>query len=215
MQGTVSDATSGTPLSPVIVVNTATQQAVSTDDNGFYSIAAKQGDVIAFSYIGYKTMERAKPPSVIIATQNIVLEHTDYQLKEFVFRPGWMTQYQKDSAERRAIYKVPLRRTYPSPINSPVSAIAEKFNKKAKEAHRFQKEFVAGETEKFIDTKYSPDLVTQLTGFTGDTIGHFMYAYPMAYDFARSATDLEIKMWIRANYKQWIKKDSMMQTAER
>jgi hypothetical protein len=32
-----------------------------------------------------------------------------------------------------------------------------------------------------------------------------MYAYPMAYDFARTATDLELKMWIRDNYREWLK----------
>ena len=44
-----------------------------------------------------------------------------------------------------------------------------------------------------------------MTGFTGDTIGHFMYAYPMPYEFARSASDLELKMWIRNNSKEWLK----------
>jgi hypothetical protein len=47
------------------------------------------------------------------------------------------------------------------------------------------------------------------TGLTGDSIGYFMYAYPMPYDFVHTATSLEMKMWIRYNYKQWIKKDTV------
>ena len=86
-----------------------------------------------------------------------------------------------------------------------MSAIAEKFSRRAKTIYRFQKTFEAGEIEKFIDTRYYPDIVTALTGLTGDSIGHFMYACPMPYDFARAATDLEVKMWIRSNYKQWAK----------
>jgi len=92
---------------------------------------------------------------------------------------------------------------------SPFSAIAEKFSKKSKRAFQFQKDFYRLESEKFIDTRYTPDLVNELTGATGDSIGHFMYAYPMPYDFARTASDLEIKMWIRTSYKVWARKDSI------
>ena len=208
LQGVVTNVNSGKPLWPVTVVNITTQQAAATDESGFYSIPANPGDKIAFSYIGYHTIEKVKPPSVIVATLNIVMEPTSYGLQEFQVRPGHLTQYQLDSAERVSIYKIQLERTHPSPFLSPASAIAEKFSKKAKETYKFQKVFAAGEIEKFIDTRYSPDLVNELTGITGDSIGHFMYAYPMPYDFARTASDLEIKMWIRSNYKEWIKKDT-------
>ena len=204
LQGVVTDAASHKPLYPVTVVNIITQQSVYTDVNGFYSIAANQGDVIAFSYLGYKAVQRAKPLSVIIATQNITMERMNYELQEFKLRPGHLTKYQLDSFERAVTYKVPLQRRPPSPLVSPVSALAEKFSKRAKRTYQFQKNFAAGEIEKFVETRYSPELVTELTGLTGDSIGHFMYAYPMAYDFARTATDLEVKMWIRTNYREWI-----------
>jgi hypothetical protein len=56
--------------------------------------------------------------------------------------------------------------------------------------------------QKFIDTRYTPELVTKLTGYTGDTMILFMNTYPMDYSFARAASDLELKMWIRNNYKE-------------
>ncbi len=203
----------GTPLAGVTVVNILTQQGTTTNDNGVYTIAANPGEMIAYSSVGYKTVKKIKPQSVIVATLNVIMEPAAYQLKEFQLRPGnLVTQYQLDSAERRSTYQVPLRFPHSNPFNSPISAIAEKFTPLSKEKFRFQKEFKEGETEKFIDTRYSPELVNTLTGFTGDTIGHFMYAYPMPYDFARSATDLEIKMWIRSNYREWMKKDTTTNT---
>jgi hypothetical protein len=33
-----------------------------------------------------------------------------------------------------------------------------------------------------------------------------MNTYPMDYEFARTATDLELKMWIRHNYKDYLLK---------
>lgn len=206
VQGVVTDGATHKPLFPVTVVNVSTQRSVYTNDKGFYTIMADPGDIIAFSYIGYKTAEMVKPPSVIVATINVPMERTEYQLGEFQLRPGHLTKYQLDSLERAITYKVPLQRRPPSPFMSPASALAEKFSKKAKRTYQFQKDFAAGEMEKFIDTRYTPELVTALTGLSGDSIGHFMYAYPMAYDFARSASDLEIKMWIRDNYKLWMKK---------
>lgn len=190
---------------PVTVVNTFTQKATLTDEHGLYVIPANQGDLISFSYIGYRTVEKTKPLSVIIATMNISMEQTDYLLDEFRIRPGMLSQYQIDSTERVAIYKVTLQRTHPNPVMNPASALAELFSQRAKRVYAFQKNFNAGEIEKFIDSRYSPDLVNRLTGLTGDSIGHFMYACQMPYDFARTATDLELKMWIRSNYKEWMK----------
>lgn len=205
LQGTVRDANTQKPLFPVTVMNIVTRQLAYTDLNGNYTIPANTGDVIAFSYIGYKTVEKFKPLSVILATQNIIMVQKEYLLDEILFRPGHYTQYQLDSIDRAETYKIPLQRRPPSPFMSPASAIAEKFSRKAKRTYEFQKDFARIEAEKFIDTRYTPTLVTSLTGLTGDSIGHFMYAYPMDFAFARAATALELKMWIRDSYRSWLK----------
>lgn len=205
LQGVVTDAATGTPLYPVTVVNIASQQVTYTDSRGFYSIAAGNGDMIAFTYIGYKSIEKPKPLSVIVATMNVRMTRTEYGLKEVKIRPGHLTQYQIDSIERRSIYKVQLQRAPPSPFVSPVSAIAEKFSRKAKRTYQFQKDFAAGEIEKFVDTRYTIELVQSQTGLKdGDSTAHFMNSNPLPYDFARTASDLELKMWIREHYRQWI-----------
>jgi hypothetical protein len=207
MQGHVTDAATGKAMYLVSVLNSKSEQMATTDANGFYSIPAQQGDNIRFSCIGYKTIIKAKPPSVLIANADITMELAENDLKEFTFRASKMSKYQLDSIERQETYKTPLSRTRPNAASSPVSALAELFSKKAKRTYQFQEDFANGEIEKFIDTRYTPALVTKVTGITGDSIGHFMYAYPMRYDFARTATDLELKMWVRSNFKEWIKKE--------
>ena len=144
-----------------------------------------------------------KPPSVLVATLNVTMEPSENELKEFTLHSG-PSQYQRDSAERRDIYKLPLQRRPPSAFVSPVSALAEKFSKKAKRTYAFQKEFEQGEVDRFIDTRYTTKLVAQMTGLTGDSAAAFMYANPMPYEYARNASDLELKMWIRSSYKQWV-----------
>lgn len=205
LQGVVTDAVSGKALFPVTVVNLSTQQVTTTSENGKYNIAARAGETIAFSFIGYRAVEKIMPPAVLVSTANIHMQPTEYRLGELQIRPGHLTKYQIDSLERAKTYRVPLQRSHPSPFVSPVSAIAEKFSKKARRTYQFQKDFAAGEIDKFIASRYTPSLVSSLTGLSGDSVGYFMGTFNMPYDFARTASDLELQMWIRNNYRQWIK----------
>jgi len=209
LQGIVTDSATGKPLDPVTVVNTRTQAVTYTDGHGLYTIAANNGDIIAFSYVGYKTVTKAKPNAVIVASQNISMAQSAVELQEYKVHSRNRTQYQIDSAERRAIYHSELSRRHPSPVMSPFSAVAEKFNKKAKRTYKFQKEYEQRDLQRFIDTRYTPDLVGSVTNLTDDSLGYFMNAYPMPYDFARTASELEMKMWIRSNYKAWMKKEDI------
>lgn len=205
MQGMVTDASSYKPLFPVTVVNMNTQQAAYTDVNGFYVIPARPGDKIAFSYVGYKSVEKLKPVSVLIATQNITMERREYELDEVFLRPDKLTQYQKDSIERRVIYRSVMERPDPSPIMNPVSALAERMSGKVQRLKRFQGEFTWWERQKYIDNRYTADVVKSVTELKDDsTINAFLAAFPMPYDYARVATNLEMRMWIRDNYKSWI-----------
>ena len=88
---------------------------------------------------------------------------------------------------------------------SPVTFIAEKLSKRSRRIFRFQKSFNYWEDQKFIESRYTPELVQQLTKLQGDTLAWFINANPIASDYARVASELELKMWIRDNYKAWLK----------
>lgn len=205
VQGSITDNDDAHPLAAVSVTNLRSHQVTTSDATGKYYIAAREGDQLSFSFIGYKTIRRSAPSSIIITTMNVQMQRQAQQLDELTVRPHKLTQYQEDSAERRAVYKKVLTRRHPSPINSPISAIAELFNKKARRDYKFQKVYRDNEPDLFIDTRYTPEVVADMTGLTGDSLGHFMNAYPMPYEFARAASDIEVKMWIRTNYRQWKK----------
>jgi len=57
LTGTVLDEKS-TPLPGVVVRNTTTGKAASTDANGRFSLLATEGDTISFAFIGYETQTR-------------------------------------------------------------------------------------------------------------------------------------------------------------
>jgi CarboxypepD_reg-like domain len=205
LKGVITDSKTGKPLSPVTITNLNTQQSTYNGEDGRYTIEAKSGDRIAFSYVGYKNEEHTSPAAIDAASLDIKLEPTSYQLQQVNIYNKQLTQYQKDSIERMETYKLPLNYQHAG-IMSPASLVAEQFSRKAKQTFKFQKEYPKLEMEHFIDTRYTSDLVISLTKLTGDSVGNFMNTYPMDYDFSRTASDLEIKMWIKFNYKQYMLK---------
>lgn len=204
LRGVITDSATHKPLYPVTVVNLDTRESAYSDEKGNYSIAVRPGNHVAYTYIGYKPQQRIIRYVLGDMQINVQMQGVNYQLDEFTVRPGY-TPYQIDSLQRRSTYQRPLALPHASPFNSPISAIAQLFAPTTKQTFRFQKSYAKWESQLFIDSRYSPELVTQLTGLTGDSLGNFMNATPMPYDYARTATELEIKMWIRYNYKQWLK----------
>ncbi|WP_157976865.1 carboxypeptidase-like regulatory domain-containing protein [Taibaiella helva] len=208
LDGIVAD-NEGDALPAVIVVNKTKNLSTMTDADGKYSLRADKGDDLEFTYVGYYPVTFQMPEGVDVF-RRVMLKKKLFTLEEVEIRPDW-TPYQLDSIARAKRYALDLSRkrassTVMGSIFSPASALAEQFNKKSKQRTRFQENFRKWESQKFVDTRYTPEEVETLTGLSGDTLAAFMNAYPMPYDYARSATDLEVKMWIKYNYREWIKK---------
>lgn len=203
LRGIVVNSLTGSPIYPVTVVNKVTQQSVYTNENGAFLISAKNGETIIFSSIGYQTFQKNMPPSLGVIDMRIELSPLNVSLDEILVRPKY-TQYQFDSIRRHSTYQRTLARQNSS-VMSPVSFIAERISKKSRQINAFKKSYNAWEDIRFVDSRYTPELVSRLTKLTGDSLANFMNAYPMPYDYARTATELEIQMWVRNNYKAWIK----------
>ena len=89
---------------------------------------------------------------------------------------------------------------------SPVTSIYQKFSKKHKNTRKFKNQIVNNEFQKFIDTRYTKELVIQLTKLSDEEAQTFINAYPMEYQYARTASELEIKMWIKYNFLEYSKR---------
>ncbi|NLP56831.1 TonB-dependent receptor [Lutibacter sp. B1] len=82
IQGTVTDATSGSTLPGVDIIIKGTTRGTSTDFDGNYTLEnVKKGDVLVFSYIGFKTQEITVSSSTTI---NVVLQESLETLEEVV-----------------------------------------------------------------------------------------------------------------------------------
>lgn len=211
VEGRITDPETKQPLTAASVTNITRERVAMTDAHGHYTIAAGQGDSLTFFSPGYKMMGKRVPGIYgMSAKMDISLIQEEQRLQEVVVNGAKAYNYRTDSAEQATIYKKALGQTHANPIGSPFSALAEAFSKRAKEVYKFQKDFKETEAEKFVDGRYSPPIVRTVTGMKDtDSIAVFIRTYPMARDFADKATDLEVKMWIRNNYKQWMKRESI------
>ena len=90
--GTVTSSDDGLPLPGVNVVVPNTNNGTSTDFDGNYSITVNQGDVLEFSYLGFKTQQ------ITISNQttvNVDLEINASDLEEVVII-GYGSQKKSD-----------------------------------------------------------------------------------------------------------------------
>jgi len=205
LSGVIEDIDSKNPVPVAMVTNKTSGNSTFADIDGNYSIAAKAGDIIEFSYLGYYPVTITTPTAINNSGyKRIGMKKQLVSLENVEIRPD-LTPYQIDSIARRKTYRQALDRLKERSFMSPASALAENISKKSKQRWRFQKNFARWEDQKFVDTRYTPELVKEMTGIEDEQLFHFMNAYPMPADYARTASDLEIKMWIKYNYRQWQK----------
>jgi hypothetical protein len=123
-----------------------------------------------------------------------------------------LTKYQKDSVARHEFFQHEMTRQIVPPAPKFVGLgcagcfgwLADKITGNSKKPRRFRKTFATEDEQKFIDSRYTLTLVMQLTVITDtETVAAFMNAYPMEYAYARTASDLEMKAWIRSNFKEY------------
>jgi hypothetical protein len=205
LKGSVLDSATYKPMSLVRVENMTSHKGDFTSLTGEFSIEGKEGDYIIFSYVGFKNKTVRLRQEINNVKQSIFLSLKPVNLQTVIIKQG-PTEYQKDSAYRADTYKDIFNYEQSKSVMSPVTSIYQKFSKKHKQIRHFQEQIVDNEQQKFIDTRYTPELVSLLTKLNEDDLADFMKAYPMEYEYARAASDLEIKMWIKYNFQEYSKK---------
>ena len=113
--GVVNDS-SGVPLPGAAVIIDGTGNGVATDFDGNYSIEAKKGDVLVFSYVGF---EVRKITVGDLDTINVVLQEDAAELKEVVVT-AYGTQKRESIAGAVSIIKADQieNSTFSNPVKS-------------------------------------------------------------------------------------------------
>lgn len=190
--GVVVDNVTKKPINDVNIDNTFTGFGMLTDDQGKFFITAAKGQLLEFRKPGYKTVRVRIPNGDVPPYFKIIMEPGPIVLQPYQYA----SKYTADSIRNRALYSHELDK----PKLSGFSAIAHPFDAMSKtnrEIWAFQEDYKETEKEKFVDDKFSPQVVNQLTGLTGDSLATYMRRYRPTYEQARGMSDYSFYSYIK------------------
>ncbi|WP_212006338.1 carboxypeptidase-like regulatory domain-containing protein [Chitinophaga sp. HK235] len=194
------------------VTNITTGKHALSDQGGFYRIEASRNDKIAFSFVGYLSDTVRVTQATGTQTINVKLVVASRFLKGVEISSQY-TPYQIDSVERRREYGYLLDQpnkplaggSTPQGAGIVFSPIT-RFSKGERQKRQFKKNYEEMEREKYIDSRFTPVLVNQVTGLKGDSLQLFMRDNYPDYNTMRALGHNDFLYWITDRYKAWIKK---------
>lgn len=114
--GTVTDASGALP--GVTVTVKGKLLGTITNENGYFSIVATSGDILVFSFVGYKTVEISVTDNLVI---DVLLEQDATMLDGVVINAGYYTV--KDRERTGSIARVTAKEIEKQPVNNPLEAL--------------------------------------------------------------------------------------------
>ncbi len=122
VKGTVTELGTGDPLPGVNVIIKGTNIGAATDFDGNYSIKAKKGDVLEFSFLGYETVTKKVGDNNVI---NVKLKEGGEVLKAVTINALGI-EVKKSSQKAVAISNVKAKALLTSGEHDPVAALSGK-----------------------------------------------------------------------------------------
>ena len=220
VKGTVYDSSRTYPLEAVTVLTTSGKGAI-TDVNGAYQIEVGEKDSIWFSYLGKPTIKYAVLKMMDPLHFDISLRINATVLRGVTVKPR---DYRLDSLQNRLDYAKVFN--YQRPKLTPVigdaaagggvgfdlDAIIQMFEfRKNRNMIKFQERLIQQEHDKFIDHRFSKQLVRRLTSLPNEKLDTFMLIYRPSYQFTLLSTDYEFQSYIKRCYEHFIAAEARKQ----
>lgn len=206
ISGMVVDADTKTGLPSVTIINKRTQSGTLSSENGRFYIEAQPGDTIEFSMLSYYKKEVVTP--LESTSINVYMPRRIFGLQEVNVRGR---NYHQDSLATRAEYGKYFNYKKPGAMDvlktlpaNPVTALSYLMpSKTRKRKEHFRDQLVYWEKEKFIDHRYSPELVQKMTKLESPELDSFMLRYRPGYHFLETATDYDLLLFIKQSFEQY------------
>lgn len=212
ISGTVYDITARRPLEAVAVFSTSGRGTV-TDSLGRYSLTVPKKDSIWFSLIGKATMKYPVDTIANMTNFNVMIHVYATALPEVRVRNSY---YKFDSIQNRRDnakafeFRKPTVRLSSNPNYNPGSMtvgfdldeIINMFRTKRNRNMEFlQKRLIDQEHDKYIDRRFSKQLVRKLTRLQSPELETFMVYFRPEYEVLTTLNDLELGYMIEKSYE--------------
>ncbi len=206
----VLDSVSREPVPFAHIINTTRRTATISDTLGYFYIKTSPGDQLQFTAIGFAASQLMIGYTILRRNliHDILLEPIIYTIEGVRVNPlGSYAQFKK----RFVTMKLPESAYTINPSvlveieqgtdtldmlivhpMSPVTALYNLLSKEGKSKRKLHKLLEQEEFERQVSFKYSPDIVSKITGYTGFELYEFMDFCSFKKDFLLDATYYEI-----------------------
>lgn len=206
IQGIVFDRQTNQRIATVYIYNTANDEGGFNNLRGEFSIQANPGDILIAATKGYYA------DTLVVGEQDVVLFHMERssiwidevsviarrspeeQLLEN--KRTYSTAYSK--GEAGSIFSVG-----PTGSGLSIDALYTLISREGKNARRLQEIIERDYRESVIDYRFTPELVYQITGLSGDALTDFMREYRPSYYFVLSANDYNLAFYVRSSFARY------------
>jgi hypothetical protein len=206
----VLDSLTREPVVFAHIINSTKRTATISDTLGYFYIRTSPGDQLQFTAIGFTAGKLTIGYSILRKRiiHDILLKPIIYSIESVRVNPlGSYEQF------RQRFIRVNIPESeyqiHPSvltdidegtdtldmlivPIMSPVTALYNLLSKEGKSKRKLRKLLEQEEFERQIDFKYSPDIVSHITGYSGFDLYEFMDFCSFKKEFLLNATYYEI-----------------------
>lgn len=217
----VLDSLTREPVAFAHVINTTRKTATISDTLGYFYIKTSPGDQLQLTAIGFSSSKLQIGCGILRSEMihDILLQPIIYSIEAVRVNPlGSYEQFRK----RFATLKIPeseytIHHSVLTDIDegtdtldmlivppmSPVTALYNLLSKEGKSKRKLRKLLEQETFEKQIDFKYSPDIVSDITGYTGFDLYEFMDFCSFKRDFLLDATYYEITQAILVKQREF------------
>jgi hypothetical protein len=209
--GYVKDSATKFPIINATITNETSHAVFNSDKKGFFRVTAVPGDLLFFEAKNYH-YKIYHTSLMMVDTLVIYLASNANQLASVTVSTKGYSQYQKDSIKRREEFMQdvgPKMKTV-SGGNSGVGAglnLDPFLSKKGKEKREAYKFFEQNEQDRYVDYRFSREIVGQYTLLTGDTLTNFMWQYRPSYKWLRDhQADDDVFFYINEKMKEFVVK---------
>jgi len=208
VKGKVYDAQTDSTIAGVNIYNLNTKLSVRSGNDGSYTIAASEGDLIMFSRIGFRPDTATIIYSMLLALHDVTLYKEIITLKNVTV----ISSYQQDSLSRRNFYSdIYKRQPGITGLNRPPDGFGVSisplsyFSYRAKQKRQLKKRLLKQEEEYYVDRSFPKEWVSKLTGLRGDSLSRFMMLYRPSYKFCRKTSREKMLFYINDKLKEFKK----------
>lgn len=206
--GMVADQETKTGLPFVSIVNKRTMTGTLSNESGRFYMEAIPGDTLEFSMLSYAPKLIIVP--MLSSSQDVYLQKRMFELQGVNIQGK---NYRNDSMAMRDEYgryfnyrkpgAMDVLKTLPA---NPITALSYLVPSKVrKRKEQFHEQLLYWEKEKFIDYRYSPELVGKMTKLQSPELDSFMYKYRPGYQFLNSASEYDLMLYIKQSFETYQK----------